>query len=390
MKKLILLFLTVFTFAEETLQFTIPKEIITENENNNSIKSNLYTNKTDTLNNEKNISSDEINNSIENNSSVKTVENNSSETNKSVIFKPEITEENFNINFATQNTKVSFAVIIDKAKFFKFLPSMLNSINAYLIQKGVDFNITVYNNDVNISSLPQKYIIDIETDKSKITNFKNYNKIFFIPTFNKDDFNETFKNIYFGGINFKQQLNQFDGFINNRLITVSQKSQISQKLLEYEKENPFFIKNYNVSNIDYDKLDNSFVILNTDTSKSAQILSKITSKNIKPLLIFSPQLCYSTSIIFLTQPQDTKKLLIANSILNPPSNIEDYANLLNSDIKYNWLNYATDVLVNKIYNLQNSEDMFYMNDFHIYIFNNQINYHTKLYQIKKGAFKEVR
>ena len=389
MKKLIILFLTVFTFAEEILQFNIPREIITENEQNNSIKSNLYTDKTETLKNEKNISSNEINNSIEINTSIKS-ENNITETNNTIVFKAKTIEENFNMDFISQNTKVSFAVIIDKAKFFKFVPSILNSINAYLIQKGVDFNISVYNNDVNISSLPQKYIIDIETDKSKIANFKNYNKIFFIPTFNKNDFNESFKNIYFGGIDFKQQLNQFNNFINSRLITISQKSQISQKLLEYEKENPFFIKNYNASNINYDRLDNSFVILNTDTSKSAQILSKITSKNIKPLLIFSPQLCYSPSIIFLTQPQDTKKLLIANSILNTPSNIEDYANLLNSDIKYNWLNYATNILVNKIYNMQNNSDMFYMSDFYIYIFDNQINYHTKLYQIKKGAFKEVR
>jgi len=376
MKKLIILILGILLFSKENenIQFNIPTNLIVE---------------TNTSKQEKNITN-ESNKTLENNFSIKT-ENNTTETNTTPVFKPKTIEENFNENFATQNTKVSFAVIIDKAKFFKFVPSILNSINAYLIQKGVDFNVTLYNKNVNISSLPQKYIIDIETDKSKIASFKDYNKTFFIPTFNKDDFNESFKNIYFGGINFKGQLNQFNGFINSRLITISQQSQISQKLLKYEKENPFFTKNYNTPYINYFDLNNSFVILNTDTSKSAQILSKITSKNdINPLLIFSPQLCYSPSIIFLTQPQDTEKLLIANSILNPPSNIEDYANLLNSDIKYNWLNYATDVLVNKIYNMQNKSDMFYMSDFYIYIFDNQINYHTKLYQIKKGAFKEVR
>ena len=376
MKKLIILILGILLFSKENenIQFNIPTNLIVE---------------TNTSKQEKNITN-ENNKTLENNFSINT-ESNTTETNTTPVFKPKIIEENFDEDFTIQNTKVSFAVIIDKAKFFKFIPSILNSINAYLIQKGVDFNVTLYNNDVNISSLPQKYIIDIETDKDKITAFKDYNKTFFIPTFNKNDFNESFENIYFGGINFKGQLNQFNEFINNKLITISQKSQISQKLLKYEKENPFFTNNYNTPYINYFDLNNSFVILNTDTSKSAQILSQITSKNdINPLLIFSPQLCYSPSIIFLTQPQDTEKLLIANSILNPPSNIEDYANLLNSDIKYNWLNYATDVLVNKIYNIQNSEDMFYMSDFYIYIFDNQINYHTKLYQIKKGAFKEVR
>jgi len=371
MKKLIILILSVLIFAKDEFNFNIPTNLIP---NNKTIQKQNIPNENNTI--------------IETNSSIKN-ENNITETNNTTIFKPKTIEENFNENFITQNTKISFAIIINKTKFFQFIPSVLNSINAYLIEKGIDFNISVYNNDVNISSLPQKYIIDIETDKSKIANFKNYNKIFFIPTFNKNDFNESFKNIYFGGIDFKHQLNIFNGFINNKLITISQKSQISQKLLKYEKENPFFITNYNIPNINYYRLKNSFIILNTDTSNSAQILSNITSRNIKPLLIFSPQLCYYPSIIFLTQPQDTTKLLIANSILNPPLNIEDYANLLNSDIKYNWLNYATDILINKIYNMQNNDDIFYMNDFYIYIFDNQINYHTKLYQIRKGAFKEV-
>jgi hypothetical protein len=297
--------------------------------------------------------------------------------------------ETFDEDFYSQNSKVSFALIIDKQKFFKYLPSIVNSINAYLIQKGVDFNITLYNNDINISTLPQKYIIDIETNKPKILTFSDYNKTFFIPTFNKNDFNQTFENIYFGGLNFKEQINLFNNFINDRLFTISQNSQISKKLLNYERKNPFFVKNFFFPYINYNDLNNSFIILNTDISKSAQVLSNITSKEINPLLIFSPQLCYSPAIILLTQKKDREKLIIANSIINPPLEINDYATLINSDIKYNWLNYATNILVNKIYNLQNSEDLFYMNDFRIYIFEHQIDYKTKLYKIDT-SFKEVK
>jgi hypothetical protein len=298
--------------------------------------------------------------------------------------------ETFNENFYSQNAKVSFALIIDKQKFFKYLPSIINSVNAYLIQKGVDFNVTIYNKDINISKLPQQYIIDIETNKSKILSFKDYNKTFFIPTFNKNDFNQTFDNIYFGGLNFKKQIDLFNDFINNKLFTISQDNQISKKLLKYERKNPFFIQNYYFPNINYQNLNNSYIILNTDTSKSAQVLSNITSKDIEPLLIFSPQLCYSPSIIFLTQLKDRKKLIIANSIINPPIEINDYATLLNSNIRFNWLNYATNILANKIYNMQNDEDLFYMSDFHIYIFKNQIDYKTKLYKIENNSFKEVK
>ncbi|GAX87210.1 conserved hypothetical protein [Lebetimonas natsushimae] len=297
--------------------------------------------------------------------------------------------EIFNENFYSQNSKVSFALIVDKQKFFKYLPSIVNSINVYLIQKGVDFNISLYNNDINISAIPQNYIIDIETNKSKILTFGDYNKTFFIPTFNKNDFNQTFENVYFGGLNFKDQINLFNNFINDRLFTISQNNQISKKLLYYETKNPFFVRNFYFPDINYNDLNNSFTILNTDISKSAQVLSTITSKEIEPFLVFSPQLCYSPAIIFLTQKKDREKLIIANSIINPPLEINDYATLLNSDIKYNWLNYATDILVNKIYNMQNAEDMFYMNDFHIYIFENQINYKTKLYKVDT-SFKEVK
>jgi hypothetical protein len=349
MKKIIFLIIGIFLFAQtNNFEFSI-LDINTTNNTEKNISENLETN-------EKNITEN---------------------------------IETFNENFYSENSKVSFALIIDKQKFFKYLPSILNAINAYLIQKGVDFNITLYNNDVNISNLPQKYIIDIETNKSKILTFSDYNKTFFVPTFNKNDFNQTFENVYFGGLNFKKQIDLFNNFINDKLFTISQNNQISKKLLSYEKENPFFIKNFYYPNINYKDLNSSFIILNTDISKSAQVLSNITSKNIEPYLIFSPQLCYSPDIIFLTQKKDRKKLIIANSIINPPLEINDYATVLNSDIKYNWLNYATDVLVNKIYNMQNNEDLFYMSDFYIYIFDNQLNYKTKLYKVDT-SFKEVK
>jgi hypothetical protein len=355
MKKLLSLIIGTFLFAQE-LFFVLPSN------SNNSV------------NIEKNISSN-----IEKNSSINTKEIN-------------ITEniETFDENFTSENTKISFALIINKAKFFKYLPSIINSINAYLIQKGTDFNLTLYNSDVNISNLSQRYIIYIETNKTKILSLKDYNKTFFVPVFNKNDFNQTFENVYFGGINFKEHIDLFNNFINDKLFTISQFSQISKKLLNYEKQNPFFVQNYYFPNINYTDLNASFLILNTDTSKSAQVLSNITAKEIEPLFIFSPQLCYSPSIIFLTQKKDREKLIISNSIINPPLEINDYANLLNSDIRYNWLNYSTNILINKIYNMQNSEDMFYMSDFHIYIFENQIDYKTKLYKIENNSFKEVK
>jgi hypothetical protein len=153
-KLLILLILSYLGFANE-IEFQIPLIIIDNNKTNQIKENNLS------------IKNKEINTSnLENNST-------HNETNKIIETVEEIDEE-----FISQTPIISFALIIDKKKFFQFLPSLINSINAYLIQKKIDFNLSIYNNDVNISSLPQKYIIDIETNKSKIETFKDYNKTF--------------------------------------------------------------------------------------------------------------------------------------------------------------------------------------------------------------------
>ena len=136
-------------------------------------------------------------------------------------------------------------------------------------------------------------------------------------------------------------------------------------------------------------LNNSYIFLNTSPSKSAQILSNIYYKNINPNLILSTQINYSPLIIALTQKEALNKFIVANSILNVPKELIDINMLLNSDIKFNYLNYAANILCNKIYNETTKSDYFYMNDFLIFIFNNQIEYHTKLYQVVFKAFKEI-
>ena len=104
---------------------------------------------------------------------------------------------------------------------------------------------------------------------------------------------------------------------------------------------------------------------------------------------FSAQINYDPLLIEITQPQDVEKLIIANSILNVPDILEDYNQLLNSDIEFNWLNYSSTLLANKIYNQSTNTNEFYLNDFRLYIFNNQINYKTKLYQIVNNSFRAI-
>ncbi|MEO1928142.1 MAG: hypothetical protein ABGX26_05580 [Nautiliaceae bacterium] len=305
----------------------------------------------------------------------------------STTTQPIIQTEELNDTFVSINSKAQIAVVINKKRFYKYIPSLMNSLIAYYSQKSIDYNITLYDSDVNLSSLPQKYILYYTTDKTKIASLKDYNKTFFLPLIDKES--NSSDNVFFGGINFKAQIKALSDITDKNTSVITSNTQISKTLLTYEQNLTNVQNVFRYPNINYKDLNDSFVFLNTISSKTAQVLSKITQKNIQTKLNLTPQIGYSPLIILLTQPQDIEKLIIANSIINPPLIINEYTNLLNSDIKYNWFNYSTLILANKAYNMQNQEDEFYMSDFNIYIFDNQINYKTKLYRISQGAFKEV-
>lgn len=298
-------------------------------------------------------------------------------------------EEDFNDTFISINSKVKFAVVINKQKFFKFIPSLMNALNAYFAQKGVDYDIKLYDSDVNLSKIKSEDIIYYAFNDNNLSKLCDYNKTFYLPLINKNETNISCPNVYFGSIDFKKEISILSQFIDDKTDIITDNTIISKKLFNYEKNLTFLNNVYRFPNIYYKDLNNSFVIFNTDAGKSAQVLSKITQKNIQTKLLLTPQLGYDPLMIILTQPADVEKLLIANSIIHPPAVINEYARVLNSDIKYNWINYASCILANKIYNKQNYEDDFYMNDFNIYIFDNQIDYKVELFRIINGAFKKV-
>ncbi|WP_457564569.1 hypothetical protein [Caminibacter sp.] len=373
MKKTLFLLFATLLFAQE-LTFINPFE-------NNSTQTNQTVNE---------------NNITETNSTFITKENNITETNSTLnskennISTQEITLE---ANFVTLQPKIKVAVLIDKKKFFKYIPSIINSVNSYFLNKSIDYNIKVFPIDTNISQISSQGYKDIlvySLDKDYIKNLKDYNDTFYVPVFNKNDVETNTTNIYFGGIDYKQQISKFINYMDtNTAVAINSDTYLSQKLFKIESEYNISLIPYTFPRIYYKDLNQNYVFLNIDAGKSAQVLSNITAKNIETKLVFASQIDYNPLLIEITQPQDVQKLLISNSILTVPNEIEDTNLNLNSDIKYNWLNYSTNILLNKIYNKYTQNDEFYMNDFNIYIFSNQINYHTKLYQILNGAFTPI-
>lgn len=293
-------------------------------------------------------------------------------------------------SFESLRPKIDIAIVVDKKVFKKYLPSLINSVNTYFLNKNLSYKIKIFNkNAIKTAVKNYKNVIVYSTDANEtlVNEFNNTN--FYFPAINKNDLNFTADNIYFGGIDYNEQIKKLSSFITeHKAVAIISNTLISQKLLSKEQK-LFDIKKMKYHKINYPGLKNKFIFFDTSAGKTAQILSSISNKNITTKLNLSSQINFDPLLITLTQPQDVEKLIIANSLLNIPTILEDYNQILNSDIKYNWLNYSTNILLNKIYNESSQGDKFYMNDFDTYIFNNQINYKTKIYQIIQNSFREV-
>lgn len=287
--------------------------------------------------------------------------------------------------------KIDIAILINKDKFFKFIPSLLNSVNAYMLKQDINYHIKLFNLDKNITKTLNKvtpnydYIFVYLTDPNQTKILTKYDNDFFIPTLNKNqtDINQSNTNIFFGGIDYKKQISKLDEYVVGKKISIYDKSILSKSIASEindakQIKYPFYYKR--------NDLNKSFVFLNTKVVNTAQILANFTYYDIKPNLLLSTQINYSPLLFSLTNPEDTTNLIIANSILNINPIIESNNIILNSDINYNWLNYTTSVLLNKVYSLENDEDSYYLNDFDLYMFYNQVEYKTNIYKIYKRGF----
>ena len=325
---------------------------------------------------------------------IKATSNEKNETNESNITSGETNatyEEIFANSIKTVKPSLDVAVVIDKKLFKPYLLSIINSLNSYFIYKKVDFNLSIYDINETNDALKHKNIIFYTYNTNILNSLSMYNQNnFYFPMINKNDTEINATNFYFGGIDYKSQLNKLSELIaqDNNIIAINDGTLISQKLFATESQY-FEITPIGFQEINYGNLNDSYVFLNTSPQKSVQVLSDLYYKNINPKLILSTQINYSPILIALTQKEALNKLIVANSIINPPLELTDINKLLSSDIKFNWLNYSASVLCNKIYNKFSEGDKYFMNDFSLYMFNNQINFKTKLYQVVFKAFKEI-
>jgi len=311
---------------------------------------------------------------------------------------PLLEEEDINIDNKTQTKTIKVAILINKEEFFKYLPTLMNSIDAYFLNKNVDFKIKVFNLDENtdLDEITKNYknIFVYTLDKNLIEKFNNYpdNK-FFLPIINKNFLNTyVSKNIFFGGLDFKDQVDKLNSLIFDKINVITENKKLSNLVTKVEIENLIVDQVYTYP-LNYKEVVNDLnqtsIFINTATVHTAQILSNFTYYRIEPQIVLSTQINFNPIIFYITTPEDVKNFIVASSLFINNMRLLDVNLNLNSDLKFNWLNYTTTALLNKLYVDEMGENPYFLNDMNLYIFNNQVNYKTKLYKIFMNGFIEI-
>ena len=376
-----------------SITFLMPDNNISTTENNiseknSSIKNEINLSMENNLSNEtnfseKNDSNSDFNISDMNISFVNSEINTSTPPQESKI---EISNQELNSSFIPLNPNINIGVVFEKNTLKRYKKSILSSINAYLLYKNVNFHIKVFD-DLNTACSYYENIIYFTTD-TNLSNLKNYPNNFFFPIIY--DNNTSADNLFFGGLDFKNQIDKLISFMKEKkAVIINSNTKLAKKLTKIETKELNSSILMNTDKIYYRELNQSYIFFNTPSNITAKILSNINYQNLQPNLQFSSQINYDPLLIKITQPQDVEKLLIANSILNFPIALDSYNNLLNTNIRFNWVNYATSLLLNKLYNISTNGEEFFLNDFKTNIFNNQVNYKTKIYQIIDNSFRVV-
>jgi len=310
---------------------------------------------------------------------------------------PQEVEENISDVVENDEYNMDIAVILDKRKFFQFIPNILNSINAYMIKKDINYHIKLFDKEKNITKeldeiTPNyKYIFVYFTNSDDLKYLEKYTEnYFFVPTLNRFQSSVDLNNLFFGGIDYHKQVIKLNQYITDYTNIIYENSDLSryittvidETLLEPHKIYKYPIRYSNEYN-------DTFVYLNTKVVDTAQILANFTYHKIETKSIFTTQINYTPLIFSLTSKDDVKNLILANSIFNISPMIEDNNLNLGSDINFNWLNYTTSTLLNIAYNIEIDENIYFLNDFNLYMFFNQVNYKVNLYKIFQNGFIKI-
>ena len=339
-----------------------------------------------------------------------------------------------NIKSIITNNKLRIALLLPYKTIGRYAASTTNASFAYLMAKNRPFELKSYKieseNYKDISDALKKiqkdkfyYVIAPLTQSGEdVVSQINPQLNIYFPTINKKDANTTSKYLYYGGIDYRAQSDLLLNEAESPLVIFYDKSIIGHTLSNYQEEQFMIEKTadnnftINMSAIDTN-LENSFgqlddnrtvvkfliprrttnlekqlkenetinqgsFFVNTPIVKSGMIMSQLTLYDANATNILSTQTNYNPLLLSMTQYQDRKNMIIANSITQDKDVIIETNSLLGNDIVYDWINYTTTIGIDYFFSQLRDEKR----EYDIEIVNNQMIYSIELVQPSLSRF----
>jgi hypothetical protein len=309
------------------------------------------------------------------------------------------------------NIKVRIALLLPYKIIKRYAKSTTNSVFAYLLTKNSPFEIKAYKIENQSKAEIQKALQKISDDGFEyiiapmtLKGLKNINEInpqinIYFPTINSKSTDITSPYFTYGAIDYKAQTDVLLQEAVSPLVILHDKSAIGKNLSLYQSEKFREITDYakviqfsiskKQTNLQWQFKKNKRIVkgsffINTPIVKTGMIMSQITLYDRNATNILSTQINYNPLLLSITQYEDRKHMIIANSITNNSDKVVEANAILGTDITYTWINYTTTVGADYFYSLATNNDR----EYPILIKENQLQYPIEL--VKPLRYKFVK
>lgn len=321
----------------------------------------------------------------------------------------EILEYDYEQNFKkSKKSAFRVALFIPKQLVGRYSVNISNTILAYLIARGIDYEFEMFDCvDENPRNLKTHYnrisdfhLVIAILSQQGVENLIDSVRISYptyIPTINKERISKSApRNLYFGGISYKEQLEMLLPLMQDaRIVEYGDDSQIGSYLTSLFSSyhlNPLrqrTINNQDASNFtkilpqESAYFAGANLLLNTSASKSGLLLSQIRYSTRTPKRFLSTQVNFNPTILQLSTPQSRQNFFVVNAIWDSDTRLKEYATLLNSDLQYDWVSYATCIGVEFGLSLYERGFKRYFDE---QIQSNQVQYKNRIFTTNDSAF----
>lgn len=223
----------------------------------------------------------------------------------------------------------------------------------------------------------------------------------FIPTVHKRDLPSAPDNFVFGAIDYKKQLEALLPYMSDSIAIFYDNSNVGTQLKTITEEVFASRKGEKKKVMSYPvdlKGDNiithlskpapfnkSSIIVHIPVVKSALLTAHLTFTGVKEKNILSTQINVDPTLLTLTQYQDRKNMILANSLIEFPSAIYETNALMNNDIAVDWILYTTsvgaDYLISQLTHTKR--------DYTMRLINSQVIYPIELLRAKEFGFEPL-